>query len=73
MSGPHHHLATIDTTDEDNVSGGYSFLFGETLKAVGHHIAILEPYHKNSPDMPFTCLHQQPPRFTSPQNIVAPA
>jgi hypothetical protein len=52
-----HYLAVTNATYQDDVPQRYAVLLGETLNAMGQHIAILQPYDEDSTKLPFTGLH----------------
>jgi hypothetical protein len=64
IAGADDDLATPDSPHQDNMPYRYPLLCGKTLDAVGHHVAILKPHHKHTPDAPFTCLHYFPEKLT---------
>jgi hypothetical protein len=64
MSWANHDLPSSDSSYKDRVTHGYALLDRETFNALRHPIAILKPDDKNPADVPFTCLHAQPPHNT---------
>jgi hypothetical protein len=55
---PNDDLATAYPADQYSVSHLYALVCGEPLDAFRDHIAVLQPYHENPPDVPFTRLHR---------------
>jgi hypothetical protein len=49
-----HHFTSPDTANQDHMPHRYAFLFGKAFDAVRQLVTMLQTYHENAAQLPFT-------------------